>query len=72
MNHISIDDFRSMYNFESLIEDEIYPSLTQDDNAEDFLKYLIDNFEAIRKFYNEVCNKIFLSHFTFHNLKQQL
>lgn len=44
------DELRQKYNFESLIENEIYP-VVEDEDADDFFDYTYANFKSIQEFY---------------------
>ena len=55
---IDKEKLRSMYNFEEMVKEEIYPlSGMEEDNGNDFFNYLYENFESIKIFYKEVLEK---------------
>lgn len=55
---IDKEKLRSMYNFEEMVKEEIYPlSGMEEDSCNDFFDYLYENFETIKTFYKEVLEK---------------
>ncbi|MDR2921105.1 MAG: YfbM family protein [Tannerella sp.] len=44
------DELRQKYNFESLLENEIYP-VVEDEDPDDFFDYTYANFKSIQEFY---------------------
>lgn len=55
MTEVDKELFKSMYDIEELIEEEIYPLSPEDaDEGEEFFEYLYENFEAIEAFYKKV------------------
>ncbi len=55
---IDKEKLRSMYNFEEMVKEEIYPlSGMEEDSGDDFFDYIYENFESIKTFYKEVLEK---------------
>ena len=53
---LSESELKGMYDFDSFVENEIYP-VVEDEDADDFFNYLYENFKAIQEFYQSASEK---------------
>ena len=53
IKNINEEEVRSMYNFESFMENEIYP-IVEDEDTDDFFDYIYENFKSVQEFYKSV------------------